>query len=298
MQQQIQPASARGLLFLFVLFMAAFLGWAHGASAADVSISATVAGTTPPAPSNPVVEFRGIAAPSAAVTVKRGTTAAGATTALADASFSVRLTEQPAGQQTFEVSATDVAGAALTAVSFALTLESGTTTIITGVFLGPSIALDKASVTKGEMVTVSGRSAPNSSITVTVQSVRALSLTATADAAGIWSRQVETDALETGNHAAKARATSGSVVSAYSATVNFAVTAASEVEPEPEPEPDPAAGKPHSDLNLDDDVNIVDFSILLFYWKQKNPKNPRADINKDGVVDIVDFSILLYQWTG
>jgi hypothetical protein len=51
------------------------------------------------------------------------------------------------------------------------------------------------------------------------------------------------------------------------------------------------------DLNFDDIVNSIDFSILLYYWKQKPPfKNPCTDINKDNKVDSIDFSIMLYWW--
>jgi hypothetical protein len=52
-----------------------------------------------------------------------------------------------------------------------------------------------------------------------------------------------------------------------------------------------------ADLNKDNKVNSVDFSILLSYWKTKPPfRNACADINKDNKVDSVDFSIMLSQW--
>lgn len=52
-----------------------------------------------------------------------------------------------------------------------------------------------------------------------------------------------------------------------------------------------------ADLNCDNIVNSIDFSILLAFWKTSPPfKNPAADINSDGKVDSVDFSILLYEW--
>jgi hypothetical protein len=54
----------------------------------------------------------------------------------------------------------------------------------------------------------------------------------------------------------------------------------------------------HGDLNKDGKINIVDFSILMYFWNQTNPSNPCADINKDGIVNLTDFSIMLYWWTG
>jgi hypothetical protein len=55
---------------------------------------------------------------------------------------------------------------------------------------------------------------------------------------------------------------------------------------------------PHGDINKDGKINIVDFSILMYFWGQTNPSNPCADLNKDGIVNLTDFSIMLYWWTG
>ena len=52
-----------------------------------------------------------------------------------------------------------------------------------------------------------------------------------------------------------------------------------------------------ADLNHDNKVNSVDFSILLYFWKTRPPYlNACVDMNDDDKVDSVDFSILLYQW--
>lgn len=52
-----------------------------------------------------------------------------------------------------------------------------------------------------------------------------------------------------------------------------------------------------ADFNRDRVVNSVDFSILLYSWKQQYPfKNLFVDINKDQQVNSIDFSIFLSQW--
>ena len=51
------------------------------------------------------------------------------------------------------------------------------------------------------------------------------------------------------------------------------------------------------DYNGDGRVDLVDFSILIF-WFNKSPVPPDIDCNADGKVDIVDFSIVAYYWTG
>lgn len=253
----------------------------------QVLISATVVGTTPPVNTNPVVTFTGYAAPAAALTITRDDQQLQTLTAQSDAGFSVTLADQPTGAHVYVVAGTDANGAALASLTFALSLNLNTTTIVSGVFLGPSITVDKAEVELGTPITLSGLTAPSSSVTVTVGSTP-VDYGVTADAQGRWEKTVNTSTIGVGDHTAKARATtSGSVVSAYSAAVSFAVNPLN-----------PAAGKAPSDLDIDGKVNLVDFSILLFYWHQRNPANLRADINHDGFVDIVDFSILLYQWTG
>jgi hypothetical protein len=54
-----------------------------------------------------------------------------------------------------------------------------------------------------------------------------------------------------------------------------------------------------SDLNRDGSVNLIDFSILIFWWQTTGgDSNPPADINQNGNVGLEDFSILLFNWTG
>ncbi|GEM_PF-2831438 len=49
------------------------------------------------------------------------------------------------------------------------------------------------------------------------------------------------------------------------------------------------------DFNGDKNVNLVDFSILA-YWYKKGELLPRFDLNSDGKVDLTEFSILIYCW--
>jgi hypothetical protein len=52
-----------------------------------------------------------------------------------------------------------------------------------------------------------------------------------------------------------------------------------------------------ADVNDDNRVSSVDFSIMLTFWKRPPPSgNVCVDLTGDNVIDSVDFSILLYQW--
>ena len=52
-----------------------------------------------------------------------------------------------------------------------------------------------------------------------------------------------------------------------------------------------------SDFNGDGRVNIIDFSILLFWFNRFEPL-PAIDLNDDRTINLFDFSIMTYCWTG
>ncbi|MBI5732958.1 hypothetical protein HY967_03295 [Candidatus Jorgensenbacteria bacterium] len=50
------------------------------------------------------------------------------------------------------------------------------------------------------------------------------------------------------------------------------------------------------DFNSDGKCNMVDLSVLLFYYGQSGADVGRYDLNKNSTVDFADISILLYYW--
>ena len=118
---------------------------------------------------------------------------------------------------------------------------------------------------------------------------------------GLWSYSVNSKILGRGEHAAKSQTkTADGLISPFSETLAFIVgnadTAFGKIRSATSPRSVPAGTK--GDVNGDGRVNITDFSILLFFWGQQNPKNAAADINGDGIVNIFDFSIMLFWWSG
>lgn len=65
---------------------------------------------------------------------------------------------------------------------------------------------------------------------------------------------------------------------------------------------------PGFDLNRDGKIDLVDVSIMLYWWEKKITVSQQAaivaagrhspDFNGDGKADIFDLSMLLYYWTG
>ena len=52
------------------------------------------------------------------------------------------------------------------------------------------------------------------------------------------------------------------------------------------------------DLNADCRVDIIDLSILLFYFNESGSRIARYDLSSNGIVDLPDVSVLMYYWTG
>jgi hypothetical protein len=59
------------------------------------------------------------------------------------------------------------------------------------------------------------------------------------------------------------------------------------------------AGCSHpSDVNRDTRIDLVDFSIMAFWWRKSLPADSAVDLNCDSQLSLADFSILAYYWTG
>ncbi|MBI2984857.1 MAG: hypothetical protein HYY50_04510 [Candidatus Kerfeldbacteria bacterium] len=252
---------------------------------AQVTIGAQVV-TSPEGVVNPVVEFRGRASVEAVIEVRRDGAVIKTITADQAAAFSLGLPDQPTGQHIFEIRATDAASRVHPALTFALRLSTGSTTLVSGIFLGPTISLDQGAKRLGALVTVNGRTVPRSLITVTA-APGARKFTAAANDLGHWTMSLNTASLGVGSHTFVAVA-----VAPDGGQSKPSRTATLTVSPGGRP-----AELAASDLNRDGRVDLTDFSILLYFWQDTSPENPRADINQDGRVAIVDFSIMLFQWT-
>lgn len=257
---------------------------------ASLSITAKVEAVVPPTPGPTKVIFKGLAYPDSRVRLERDGALVASVPADPTAHFEIEVSGLAAGTYTFSLSGTDAAGRVGKAMQFAVSITEGTTITMNGIFLGPTIILDKTTARLGDTVTVLGATVPESAVTILVSSEEERTFKTTADRRGGWVHQFIAEDLGIGTHSVRAKAVAPTQeISDFSAPVSFAIT---------EGEPKPCDGKLPGDLNCDGKVNLVDFSVLLFYWNKKKPANDRADINHDGRVTIRDLSILLYWWTG
>jgi len=241
----------------------------------------------PPPPETKVI-LQGKAYPLSSVTILKDGQVAAITESDSQANFEVELTALTAGTYTFGVWGEDSDGRKSIVFSFTVSVASGTITTVSGIFLPPTIELDKTSLKKGEVLNILGQTAPISEISISIRSPEIVKIT-TADEEGLWGYSLDTIGLDEGTHSARAKATSPEELqSSFSQALSFNV--GKEI---PKEIPDVIK---KADINGDDRVNLVDFSILLYNWGI--PKSPAADLNSDGKVDLADFSIMMYWWTG
>lgn len=266
----------------------------------------TGGGTTPPnvgggAPPGPVVPaasviFSGKAFSVSTVIVLKDSEIAAKTSTGIDANFEIGIPGLTAGNYNFVVYALDPDGRASNFLIFSVRLSSGETVNISNIFIPPTLSADKSEVKQGDPIDFLGFTAPFAEAVLSVisQETKKEVLWNTAvKADGKYLFKFDTGSLSKGVYTAKVKALLGqSFVSEYSLEVEFAVGDRNIII-----EPTKPCGWLLSDFNGDCRVNIVDFSILV-YWYNKTDPPEKIDVNKDRIINLKDFSILVYYWTG
>ena len=288
----------RILVFLLIVILIFFPVLGYGQeSQVQISVSATVAGEVPP-PSPPPAGggallppvakaiFQGRAYPKAFLTILKDGKVAATFFAESSGLFRKELTGLSGGIYTFGIWAEDIEGRKSVTLGFTVSILEGRTTIISGIFISPTIEVGPTQVERGDAVNILGQAFPESQVNIFIASKEIVKEASTTKE-GKWVYELDTGPLEEREHQTRARAVFGDgEISPFSQTLSFLVL------------PPGALVCRGADLNFDGRVNIIDFSILLFFWGQTKPANVCADINFDGIVNIVDFSIMMYYWTG
>ncbi|MBM3206511.1 MAG: hypothetical protein FJZ43_02730 [Candidatus Staskawiczbacteria bacterium] len=189
----------------------------------------------------------------------------------------------------FSLYGRDFLGKSSRLIVFPLTLNSYETTNITGVLIPPTLSINKSSVKRGENISFFGQSFLNSSILISIKSSSEnINFNTTSDSNGNYSYELNTDQLPFGQYQVFSEALiDGKKIS--SGFVNFSVG--------DETIEEGLDCKLLPDFNGDCLVNLVDFSILI-YWFDSSEVPLKIDLNSDKKADLVDFSIMAYYWTG
>jgi hypothetical protein len=291
---------SNGTTYYFVIRVSDGLGFPIATS---TEVSATPVAPPPPPPSGgggggggvvygaAIVNFSGRAYPRSTVTILKDAQVAISTIADATSNFSASLTGLAAGNYFFSVYSEDNNGNRSSLLTFPVSVTVGTTNI-TGIFIAPTIAVDKSQVRRGDNIAIFGQTTPQSEVTIQVNSDGPHFAKTQADTIGAYLYNFDTVPLEFGDHSTKSKAAKDNEISPFSVAVPFVVGTTNILAIQAEKK---CNGR--GDVNNDCRVNLVDFSIVAFWYRRANPP-ARVDINGDGQVSLVDFSIMAFNWTG
>ncbi len=274
-----------------------------------VVISNTVSPATPPPTPNPInnngvpltnnesgtdsAVFKGRAYPGSVISILKNGLVLNEIPAFSDGTFEVPVRNIRPGTYTFSLQAKDGNGLKSSLVTYTIIISSNVVTEVTGVIIPPTITTNKTEVRKGDTITFSGKSVPFSEVILTFFAKSGITKTLITSASGTWSYTLETNGLEMADYNAKARTKISNEFSLYSDTILFTVGTSNKIRKNPFI----SLVNARCDLNNDSRVNLLDFSIMAF-WYKRTGFPLKVDLNSDKRINLTDLSILAYCWTG
>ncbi len=241
-----------------------------------------------------VAVFRGLAYPASTISLLKNGVIVTESKARQDGTFEIHLQNLSPGTYTFGIRAEDTEHLQSKLLTLTVYIGQGVTTLVEGIFIPPTITSNKVEVKYGETVDFFGRSAPNTDVRVSINSQNGLIKNTKSDSQGLWLYQLQTKEIGYGEYEAKALAVDADSTSPYGDPVTFIVGSITR----PRTNKSGLAGfRKRCDLNDDNRVNILDFSIMAFWYKRLGFP-PKVDLSTDGRINLTDLSILAYCWTG
>ena len=251
------------------------------------------AGGAPPVGHYGSATINGFAYPNAAVSLLIDGVLTNTVNATSNGAYSFTLQNLAERSYSFGLYAIDGNDTKSPTLGLERTITANVNTIIEGANLAPTIRQTLLSVKQGESIVFSGSTAPNSPVAISFTGAKTAVATVNSNAAGYYTYSLSTNnTWPIGNYNVYTSTLVNGARTPNSFALQFSVSTQTI-------QPPPSGQCGRSDLNCDSKVNLIDFSILLFYWDLTDySKNPRVDIDKNGDIGLKDLSIMLYDWTG
>lgn len=235
-----------------------------------------------------VISVSGLAYPNQTLNFLLDSRSVGTVRAGNNGRFDFSLDANP-GTVTLGIWAEDTARRRSITLNSSFDVTQGAVTNVGGIILPPTLGVPSQNIVPGAPITFSGQAVPNAVIEIHFNNSEIIATTTSA-ATGQYQLQFNSTSLRNAAYTVRARSVTGNpplrVQSNFSSTLQLFVGV-------------DGRATPPSDLNRDGRVNLIDFSILIFWWNTAGgASDPPADINGNGRVGLEDFSILLFNWTG
>lgn len=236
-------------------------------------------------------QFSGKTFPDALVYILENGTIIGTVPSNAQGDFNFSANSLQPDNAVFTLYAGDKNGEKTSSVSYTAVLKANETVVFNNIILPPWVTTDKQGILPGESIKVFGKGIPRSSILVTIDEIPGLTLPVETDANGNFSTAFTTENFAKGTYTIRTSNKYRDSIGTLGKLIEFIVGDTSIVR-------NPSVSKCQTaDFDCNGKVDLVDFSILLYWFNRPNPP-PEIDLSKNGLVDLIDFSILMYYWTG
>lgn len=267
-------------IFFAALVLTLIAGFSPALVKADLSSSSSVSTSVTVPGQTGTLRIIGYASPQAVVTFQESGSVIGSQIANGGSYFDQTFTGVISGIHLISLYAIDGGFRSTLTITFSVNVNAGSTTIVSGILLPPTISLSGNEVKRPFTLTASGRARSNSSVQVFITgSGDSLSTNVSSDSSGQWSTNINPK-LHLGQKSTYTMALDNSGgQSEFSQNKSYEV-------------------KMSADLNADNSTNLTDFSIMMYDYGVSNPSNVLADVNDNSAVNLTDFSIMMYYWTG
>ncbi len=287
------------LIVYLIIFIPGFISAAEIViQPEDVTVSAIVSSVTPP-PSpgggggggdytfRTSVSFLGFAYPEATVHIWKNGSPLTSMIANSQGEFNVSLDEPYSTNAIYTLYAIDKQVRRSLLLNYPIVITNGYLTQIKGIRFAPTISTDKSQVKQGDTITISGYALPDKEVEIVISGKLNQTFTGVTNRDGAYSFVYQLTNFPKGDYDVRINYKNDK---RNSKVVKFIIGDINVLNIE-------SVNNIPGDCNADQTINIVDFSVLAFWYGKDNP--PRCvDTNYDGIINLIDFSILAFYWTG
>ncbi len=233
------------------------------------------------------VNFSGFAYPEATVHVWKNGSPLTSMVANSKGEFNVSLNEPYSTNAIYTLYAIDREARRSLLLNYPIVITNGYLTQIKGIRFVPTISTDKSQVKFGDTINISGYALPDKEVEIVINGKLNQIFTGVTNQDGTYSFVYQLTDFPKGDYDVRINYKNDK---RNSKVVKFIIGDINILSIE-------SVNNIPGDCNADQIINIVDFSILAFWYSKDNP--PRCvDTNYDGIINLVDFSILAFYWTG
>lgn len=287
------------IILFFYIFLTVFMTQSVSADTiaetSAVSVSAVVGGgviTITPSGGGvgtvqTSVSFSGFAYPGAVVHLLKDGISKMTKTANDRGIFNITLDESYNPNVLYTLYAIDKSNRSSVIINYPVVVKSGYLTQISGIRFSPTIVIDKTEVKAGDYLSVSGYALPNEQINIEIEGLQQRSFSIISNNEGLYKITVPLLDLKQGNYNLYVNYENDKRISKV---VKFVIGELNILNI------DLTINIP-GDCNSDQIINLIDFSVMAFWYKKSNPIQC-VDTNKDNIINLVDLSILAFYWTG